>query len=94
MSGSKGDSSTEPSSLRPGGPRIFVQIGLLLPTAHAHGDNGSLFDQLFDRQPRVCGGDAIVIAQVVRRRDTERPPGVLAAWCGELEGSAGQHPLG
>ena len=72
------------------------------PTAHTDGDKDSLLDQLFDRQPRVGGGDAIVVAQVVRRRDAERagrareerPPGVNAAWRGELEDRAGQHPLG
>jgi len=67
---------------------IFVQIGLLLPASYLNGDKGSFFDQLLDRQLRVRCGDAIVIAQVVCRGDTqrprrareERPSGVYAIW--------------
>src|SRR5262249_35350200 len=54
------------------GPSVLVQVGLLFPAANADGADGPVLDQLLDRQADVCGGDSIVVAQVVGGRDTER----------------------
>jgi hypothetical protein len=81
---------------------MLVQIGLLLPTAHPHRDDGAFLDQLLEWKPHVIGGNAVVVAQIACRRDAERfrrapkehPPGVVAARGRHLKNGARQDPLG